>query len=353
MRDRYQYPDDLFDNTRMTFGEHIEELRFYLIRAGIGFGICLIIGFVLDGLGTLGLPLGLGKPVLEQIKQPVEEQVQAFYKQRLEKAIAPLEEGTLPEDSPLRNKVPLKAELQLESLRPFLKEDADLPAAVPVQLDIIPAELFKLTFQGQDDLGMLRSLTTLSVQEGFVVYFKVSLLCGVVLSSPWLFMQVWGFVGAGLYPHERRYIQTYLPFSIGLFLGGVFMCQFIVLPRAVGALLAFNQWLGLDPDIRLNEWLGFAIILPLVFGISFQTPIFMLFFERIGIFRVEDYKKRWRIAVICLAAASAIFTPTSDAVSMSFLFAPMMALYLLGIWLCTVLPRPEVEELVDDDEVAV
>ena len=50
------------------------------------------------------------------------------------------------------------------------------------------------------------------------------------------------------------------------------------------ALLAFNEWLGFDPDIRLNEWLGLAIILPLVFGISFQTPLVMIFLNRIGMF---------------------------------------------------------------------
>ena len=32
-------------------------------------------------------------------------------------------------------------------------------------------------------------------------------------------------------------------------------CQFLVLPGAVKALLMFNEWLGFDPDIRLNEWL--------------------------------------------------------------------------------------------------
>ena len=67
------------------------------------------------------------------------------------------------------------------------------------------------------------------------------------------------------------------------------LCQFVVLPGAVKALLAFNEWLGFDPDIRLNEWLGLALILPLVFGISFQTPLVMIFLNRIGMFTAQDY----------------------------------------------------------------
>ena len=76
-------------------------------------------------------------------------------------------------------------------------------------------------------------LTTLSAQEAFVVYFKVSILCGIVLASPFIFYQFWAFVGAGLYPHEKKYVHIYLPFSVGLFLTGVLLCQFVVLPGAV------------------------------------------------------------------------------------------------------------------------
>ena len=49
----------------------------------------------------------------------------------------------------------------------------------------------------------------------------VGLVSGLVLASPWVFYQVWAFVAAGLYRHERRYVQKYLPFSLGLFLAGV------------------------------------------------------------------------------------------------------------------------------------
>ena len=59
------------------------------------------------------------------------------------------------------------------------------------------------------------------------------------------------------------------------------------MPQAVKAMLAFYKWINIDPDLRLNEWLGFALVMPLVFGISFQTPLVMLFLNRIGIFGWE------------------------------------------------------------------
>ena len=58
--------------------------------------------------------------------------------------------------------------------------------------------------------------TTLNVQEAFMVWFKVCLVCGFVIGSPWIFYQIWAFVAAGLYPHEKRLVHVYLPVSLGL-----------------------------------------------------------------------------------------------------------------------------------------
>ena len=68
----------------------------------------------------------------------------------------------------------------------------------------------------------------------------VALVSGLVLASPWVFYQGWAFVAAGLYRHERRYVKKFLPFSLGLFLTGVFLCFFFVLPITLTFLLQFN-----------------------------------------------------------------------------------------------------------------
>src|SRR5205085_235493 len=144
-----------------------------------------------------------------------------------------------------------------------------------------------------------------------------------VIGSPWIFYQIWAFIAAGLYPHEKKLVHVYLPVSLGLFLSGVFMCQFLVIPRAIEALLWFNEWLGFKPDLRLNEWLGFAILLPVVFGVSFQTPMVMMFLARIGIMTAESFRKHWRMAYFALAVFAAIITPTPDMITMLMLWVPM------------------------------
>jgi Tat protein translocase TatC len=198
----------------------------------------------------------------------------------------------------------------------------------------------------QQDLKQLiekQTLKTLSIQEGFVVYFKIAIMAGFVLSSPWVFMQIWWFVAAGLYPHEKRLVNFYLPISVILFVIGAGICQFFVIPKAVQALLWFNELIGVLPDLRLNEWLGFAIFMPVVFGLSFQTPLVMLFTYMIGLFDIESFKDKRKMAIFLMAVFAAVITPSTDAFSMMFMWVPMCLLYELGILMCWYVGRRDEE----------
>jgi sec-independent protein translocase protein TatC len=122
----------------------------------------------------------------------------------------------------------------------------------------------------------------------------------------------------------------------------------------VEALLWFNEWLGMEPELRLNEWLGFAIIMPLIFGLTFQTPLVMLFMERIGFLRIETMRKQRRIAWFVMAIFAALVTPSPDVLSMLLLWLPMSLLYELGILLCRMQPpRPVLDEGESDSGVEV
>ena len=138
---------------------------------------------------------------------------------------------------------------------------------------------------GRDD-----SIISLGPMEPALIFCRACLVTGLVLASPWVFYQVWAFIAAGLYRHERASVYKYLPYSLGLFLAGVFLCFFVVLPLTLRFLLEFNVWLGVKPMLRLSEWMSFATILPLVFGLCFQTPLVMLFLAMIGIFTASDYR---------------------------------------------------------------
>jgi sec-independent protein translocase protein TatC len=356
--DHYDYSEDLFADTRMSFGEHIEDLRTHLVRALKGLAYIIIAGFALDSLGlALGVPwIGIGRPMIDVITNPVKEQLIAFYERRLEKlerAANDAEPTALEATKPRPFKLGFSPEA-LAELRGKPVEPGAGDQVKEIEVRISALDLYKAT-RTVNNFVRPPELTTLSVQEGMIVYLKVSILCSFVIASPWVFWQMWSFVAAGLYPHEKRLVNYWLPISLGLFLGGVLLCQFVIIPRSIGALLWFNEWMDLAPDLRLNEWLGFAIWLPVIFGLAFQTPLVMMALNMIGLMTVERYLSFWRIAVFSLALFAVVILPTPDVLTFFALWLPMVGLYFFGIYLCKLTERrraadldlPESDELIE------
>jgi sec-independent protein translocase protein TatC len=130
----------------------------------------------------------------------------------------------------------------------------------------------------------------------------------------------------------------FLPFSLALFFLGAATAYLFVFEPVLKFLFGFNRSLGIDPDPKINEWLGFVLLLPLGFGISFQLPLVMLFLERIGVATSRDFIEKWRFAVLAIFVVSAVLTP-ADPYSVFFMAVPLTILYFGGILLTTYLPR--------------
>jgi sec-independent protein translocase protein TatC len=326
------YSDDYFGPTRMPLGHHLEDLRLHLWRALAGFAAVVVLSFLLDLVGYLsGTSVGVGKPVMDWICLPVQRELESRYQRRLDELVRQLEAGP-----PRELTVEVELGAVARELAPLL--GVNPPAGTERRFRPFAGRLPPATWRETLELAgrVLKPPrpVTLSATEAMTVYFKVTFVSGVVLASPWVFWQLWSFVAAGLYPHEKRYVHRFLPFSVGLFLGGVAVCQWVVMPAALEALLGFNEWLGLEPELRLSEWLSFTLLMPLVFGLSFQTPLVMLLLERLGVLGVDAYRGKRRAAWFLLAVFAAVVTPSVDFYSMMFLWVPLGLLYELGIVLC-------------------
>lgn len=349
--------EDLFEETKMTFGEHLEELRVSLFKALF----CLLVGFIIG--------LFYGAQVVRIIEGPLKVALLEFYEDKaidqfLEVIRARADEGNdLPPS--FREILELDDEEEAKTrLQSFMGADKLLPQEVYIQpsqvLDLVEELLPELvegverpqapeTGLHPDDMVRIyfwrplrndpRTLpVTLNVQESFFIYIKAALVTGVALSSPFVFYFLWSFVAAGLYPHEKHYVHIFLPFSLALFLAGAALAFFVVFRFVLTFLLSFNAWLGIDIQPRLSEWISFALILPLGFGISFQLPLIMLFLERIGVFTIESYLEKWRIAVLVIFVISMLLTP-ADPTSMISMAVPLTGLYFGGILLCRFMPK--------------
>ena len=197
-----------------------------------------------------------------------------------------------------------------------------------VRSDLVPITVWKsANFKSQ----------ALGATEGFMIWLKAVIATGLVIASPWVFYQLWAFVAAGLYKHEKKYIYIYLPISLLLFFSGVCLAFFFVFEPVLDFLFGFNARMGIAPQPRINDWLSFVLFLPLGFGVAFQLPLVMLFMNRINLFSVNDYLSKWRVAVLIIFALSMLLTP-ADPISMIMLAFPLTALYFLGVGLCKWFP---------------
>ena len=201
----------------------------------------------------------------------------------------------------------------------------------PFKADLVPIEIW--------ENGEFEPLA-LGVAEPFTVWLKAGLFTSLILSGPWVFFQIWSFVASGLYPHEQKYIHVFLPISILLFVTGVLLAFYFVFQPVLGFLFSFNRSMGIAPEMRINDWLSFVMFLPLGFGLAFQLPLVMLFMNRIGLFTVENYLSKWRVAVLVIFVLAMFLTP-ADPISMLLLAVPLTFLYFMGVAMCKWMPHNE------------
>ena len=356
--------DDLFEKSSMTFGEHLDELRRALVKALIWLGIGTAFGLL------------LAERIVKFIETPLKAAITGYY---VERAKVAFEEA---------NGAKASDELALfmarNNLQPYLTyiDPRTLSEAstelIPVE-SIEPSSTSQNPQQAEEKSGSLSAGSTSTAQaesqvldqnpwnklslerlqhlrplvtwqpipnklialtsvEPFMMWLKAGLLAGVVIGAPGIFWHIWQFLAAGLYPHERRYVYWYLPLSLGLFFAGVALAFFVIFKMVLQFLIGYSSSLDVEFSPRLNDYMSFAMMLPLGFGLAFQLPIVMLALHRFGVVPAELFLAQWRVAVLVLAFLSRILTP-ADPYSMIGLLIPLVALYFLGILLCHYMPR--------------
>jgi len=184
-------------------------------------------------------------------------------------------------------------------------------------------------------MGKDARMQVLGPAEGFISYMNISLVTGVIIASPWIFYQLWMFVAAGLYPHEKRYVYLAVPFSAALFITGALFFIFVIAPITLKMLVLFNkQVLEVDSNFTFQKYISLITVMMLVFGLTFQTPIAVFFLNKIGLLSLDALYKSRRFVILGVIVVAAAATPGSDMFSLFALAIPMYLLFELGILLC-------------------
>lgn len=179
------------------------------------------------------------------------------------------------------------------------------------------------------DLLPTESLSFTSPITPFVITLKLGFIVGLMLVFPFLTYQAWRFLSPALYENERRFAIPSIIIGSLLFMGGVAMAYFLVLPLGLKILLGFYSD-QLTPVIMIGEYLNFATKLILAFGLIFEMPVVLVFLSMVGIVTPEGLAKYRRHAIVAMAVISAFLTP-ADPYTMLAMMAPMLILYEASI----------------------
>ena len=168
------------------------------------------------------------------------------------------------------------------------------------------------------------------IVEPFFIYMKVGLTGGIILASPVILFEIWGFVAPGLYRGEKLWFIAIVLVSLVLFFSGTSFAYLVVFPYGFKHLLSYASD-DLRPLLSMGVYFSMAIRLLLAFGIIFQLPLAMLVLARAGIVSARKLLRWWRYAIVGILVISAILTPTPDVFNQLLMAGPLVVLYGLGV----------------------
>jgi sec-independent protein translocase protein TatC len=270
--------DDPVEASRMTLGEHLDELRVRLMRSVIALGIVITAAYIFY------------EPIVVVVLRPYHQAV-----------------GNLQEDW---------AQIQLK----HWQADEGAPRTDYFVTDD-PADMRPLQVLRTDPRAD-------SASAGIFFILKCCLYFALAVAGPYIIWQMWQFVAAGLYPAERRAVYRTFPFAAGLFTLGVLFGYFFMVPYAYYALPAMTlEQVQFDGEI--SSYFLFLRSLSLGLGVVFLLPVLMLMLARTGVVdptKFGSYRGHFLVGALIF---SAVLTPP-DPMTQIMMAVPMAVLFEAG-----------------------
>lgn len=288
------------DEARMTFTEHLGELRTRIIRSAVALLVGCVLCYVLhDQLFHI-----VARPLLpHQITEEELAEIEA------KKELAEKLELLVPiYTRPFSNHPSAILALPFTLKRHAPDTNGPAAAAEPVRLRWV----------------------TLNPIESIVVALKLSIYGGVLVAFPYILYQILAFVFPGLKPNERKAVRFLLFGCAGLAIFGVSLAYFGIMPLILPYLMAWTPE-AVETTLRMSETVSLILMFYLGFAIAFQFPMVVLILVYLELLSPETLKVYRRFAIVGIAILSAILTP-ADPISMIMMAIPLTILYEMSIW---------------------
>jgi sec-independent protein translocase protein TatC len=185
-----------------------------------------------------------------------------------------------------------------------------------------------------------KQVAFLTPSGGFLLWFKIAVIVGILIGLPVILYQLWAFVAPGLTERERRTALPWLPLAAVFFIVGVIVA-YVTLPYAVAFLASFQI-----PDKVVffptaEAYFGFVTMIFIVFGAVMEFPIVLILLARLGIVDRDRLRGSRRYVLLGIVVFSVVITPGGDPISPLVMSAVMYVLYEFTIFMLGRSPKPE------------
>ena len=166
--------------------------------------------------------------------------------------------------------------------------------------------------------------------EAFMIYMKVALLSGLILSSPFILYELYSFVRPALTLRERHFMLICIPLSLVLFITGMLFSYSFVFPRGLEFFLGFAAG-KVNPLISMESYLDFMLMLVVPFGFAFNVPVVLTMLAYLNIVSAKMLMKYQRHVILVAFIIAGVITPTPDIITQTLLAVPLILLYEVSI----------------------
>ncbi len=178
----------------------------------------------------------------------------------------------------------------------------------------------------------------------FLAHIKVSLIGGLILASPYIIFELWRFIKPALHANEVKYTQGSVFFASILFFIGVLFGYFLIAPLSIHFLSSYNISQEVGNTIKLNSYIGTVTSVTFSAGVIFELPMLILVLSKVGIVTPSIMRKYRKHAFVVLLILSAILTPP-DVFSQILVCFPLVILYELSVFISRSVERKRLKVL--------
>jgi sec-independent protein translocase protein TatC len=243
-----------------------------------------------------------------------------------------------------------------ETSKPFLEHLEDLrwtivKMAITLLVTMIVCFAFRSTLVRilqaplREVGSQIGTLKALGITDSIVISFHLAFYAGMVLSFPLLLYFIAEFILPALTAVERRFLLPAIGVSFALFLLGVVLCYYWLLPKTILFFFRDTESLGWAPTWTVQQYYSFVTRFTIGFGLAFELPVVVLALVRFGLITYRFMARTRPYAVVLIFILATIITPTPDILTLVALALPMCLLYESCIWIAWLMERRALKQI--------